>query len=136
MLMVDSVAITDEGVPVGRATASGGWACASNGAVPRAAMFELLAQCYAGVAALKKRAEAQPAPSLGFLVAVRRFEFLEACRAGDELEIVIEESMEIGDFSVVNGSIFRNGTRLGGGQIKVFLPAAQQDEAALNGTKA
>ncbi len=56
----------------------------------------------------------------GFLLGVKKFKILEEVRAGDRLVTTAYKDAEFGEFTLVNGSILRDGICVAEGQIKIF----------------
>ncbi len=85
-----------------------------------AALIELLAQAYATVKGYCDLLEDKPV-KLGFLVGIKKVDRLLSAQRGDRLKININTLVELGDFAVAEGEVWRGGELLARGEIKVWV---------------
>lgn len=95
------------------------------GCVSGPAWFEIMAQGFACIAALRARElpeTERTTVNLGFLVGVKKFEISGRARAGDVITVSTANHTEIGPFNIFE-AVARNadGGIMAKGQIKVFL---------------
>lgn len=96
------------------------------------AFFEISAQSFAAIAALKLREGGlKDKPRLGFLVGLKRFDISGRAFVGDRLDIVVRSVASLGEFAVLESKVARAGEVLASGQIKIYAPAAEQVAAML-----
>ncbi|MDL2285765.1 hypothetical protein LJB93_03375, partial [Desulfovibrio sp. OttesenSCG-928-F07] len=98
------------------------------GRVMPTAFFEVAAQSFAAMAGLQlSLSGANESDSrLGFLVALKRFNFYGDAGIGDELLTSVSITASLGEFSVVQGEIRLQGQLLAEGQLKVYCPTADE----------
>lgn len=90
------------------------------GRLEKVALVELIAQSYAALKGYLDRVENKPVRQ-GFLVGIKKFVSLEPIFSGDRLRITIETLGELEDFAVAEGQIWRSGTLVGRGEIKIWI---------------
>lgn len=61
-------------------------------------------------------------PKPGFLVGVQDFLIHEEARAGDTLRVTVALTAELAEVSVLSAEVFRDGSLLAEGKLKVFVP--------------
>lgn len=104
----------------------------AGGALYGPALFEVAAQSFAALAVLKLRELGLDGePRMGFLVALKRFAPSGAARVGDKLHIKVHTVAALGEFTVLEAEISRNGEMLAGGQLKIYAPGPEAVEAML-----
>ncbi len=84
------------------------------------ALVELIAQSYAALKGYLDRRDNKPVRQ-GFLVGIKKLEWFDAARVGDQLAITIRTLGELDDFAVAAGEIRRGETVLARGEVKVWI---------------
>lgn len=86
-------------------------------------LLEVMAQCFAaGLSRLRGPEEAGPAPSWGYLAAIRDFKVGARVRPGDILYARCELAMKVGSLWVVNGRVERDNTEIASAGFKIYVP--------------
>jgi predicted hotdog family 3-hydroxylacyl-ACP dehydratase len=101
----------------------------AGGAMESAAMAELIAQSYAVVNGYHNLLEGKPR-QMGYLVGIRRMQFMQAAREGDRLEIRVRTVKDLGAFKAAEGEVRRSGKVIVRGEFKVWMPEEQRDGEA------
>ena len=91
------------------------------------ALIEMVAQTYAAVKGYNDRVSGEPVKK-GFLVGLRRFQFLKSVVIGDLLRINVDTVGAIAGFAVVKGHVTRNQDVIAGGEIKLWIQSENQLE--------
>lgn len=89
-----------------------------DGALDKAAYFEMMAQSIAAVNGFKQLGTEAPA-SGGLLVGARKLELLERAQVGDTLKIRVRKHTRFGKLGIVTATVSRNKTVLARGEIKI-----------------
>jgi len=92
----------------------------TDGRLEDAALIELLAQAYATIKGYGYLLEEKPVKQ-GFLVGIKKVDRLLSAHMGDCLKININTLVELGDFAVAEGEIWRGKELLARGEIKVWV---------------
>lgn len=93
---------------------------AVDGQLEDIALIELLAQSYAAVKGYCDRLDGKPVRQ-GFLVGIKKVDWLQTVRVGDRLRIKINTLAELGDFAVADGEVWSGDAMVARGEIKVWL---------------
>jgi radical SAM protein with 4Fe4S-binding SPASM domain len=80
---------------------------------------EIFSQAIAAHDGFKRRANGGPGAG-GMLLGVKNLEVLHSARAGDTLQVAVFKSAKFGDFGIIQGEVFRDGTLIARGEIKVW----------------
>lgn len=91
-----------------------------NGKLEDIALIELIAQSYAALKGYLDRLEERPVRQ-GFLVGIKKLNWLETVLAGEKLLIKIRTLAELDDFAVAEGEIWREEKLVASGEIKVWI---------------
>lgn len=91
-----------------------------NGKLEDIALIELIAQSYAALKGYLDRLEERPVRQ-GFLVGIKKLNWLETVFAGEKLLIKIRTLAELDDFAVAEGEIWREEKLVASGEIKVWI---------------
>lgn len=91
------------------------------------ALAEMIAQTYAAVKGYHDRLSGGPV-NQGFLVGIRKVQFLNSVFAGDVLRISVETVGTIAGFAVVKGQVTRNQELIAEGEIKLWIQSENQLE--------
>jgi predicted hotdog family 3-hydroxylacyl-ACP dehydratase len=84
------------------------------------AVAEMIAQTYAAVKGYEDHLFGEPVKQ-GFLVGIRRIQFLNMVFVGDLLRIKVDTVGAISGFAVVNGQVTRNQKVIAEGEIKLWI---------------
>jgi predicted hotdog family 3-hydroxylacyl-ACP dehydratase len=124
LLFIDGVSLDAEGVWA-YAVVKADWIILDEGGrLHPAAFFELMAQGYAAICAVKSQEEQKEAsrPVLGFLAGVKKFNVYGAAVAGDRLTVNIQNQMVVDRFHVFDAFVKNEQKELlASAQIKIFL---------------
>ncbi len=138
MLLVDFVRLLEpeEGLPRGeaRSLVKSAWPVLdASGNVLAPGLFEVAAQSFAAIAGLQLALSGQSGAEkrLGFLVALKRFNFSGSAKIGDELLTNVSITAALGEFSVVQSEVRLGGALLAEGQLKVYCPTADEVQKML-----
>jgi predicted hotdog family 3-hydroxylacyl-ACP dehydratase len=99
-----------------------------DGRLDTLAVAEMIAQSYAAVKGYDDRRTGEPVKQ-GFLVGIRKIQFLSAVFAGDLLRINVKTVGSIAGFAVVAGTVRRHQELLAEGEIKLWIQDDDQAEA-------
>lgn len=91
-----------------------------NGKLEDIALIELIAQSYAALKGYLDRLEERPVRQ-GFLVGIKKLNWLETVFAGEKLLIKIRTLAELDDFAVAEGEIWQEEKLVARGEIKVWI---------------
>jgi predicted hotdog family 3-hydroxylacyl-ACP dehydratase len=91
------------------------------------AAAEMIAQTYAAVKGYNDRLCGEPV-KMGFLVGIRRIQFLKKVFVGDLLRISVDTVGAISGFAVVKGQVTRNQEVIAEGEIKLWIQSGNQLE--------
>lgn len=92
-----------------------------DGRLDAVALAELLAQAYAvikGYGALKDGRQVRK----GFLVGIRELVCEGSVLAGDRLRIAVRSVVDVEDFTVAEGEVWRDAERVAHGSLKLWIP--------------
>jgi len=92
----------------------------STGKLEDIALVELIAQGYAALKGYLDRLEQKPVRQ-GFLVGIKKQNWFESVRAGEQILVKIRTLAELGDFAVAEGELWRGHTLVASGEIKVWI---------------
>ena len=92
----------------------------SNGKLENIALVELIAQSYAALKGYIDRLEDKPVRQ-GFLVGIKKMNWFETVLADEQLLIKISTLVELNDFAVAEGEIWRGDMLVASGEIKVWI---------------
>jgi len=92
------------------------------------AAAEMIAQTYAAVKGYEVRLSGKPVKQ-GFLVGIRKIQFLKLVFVGDVLRINVDTVGAISGFAVVKGQVTRNQEVIAEGEIKLWIQSENQLEA-------
>jgi predicted hotdog family 3-hydroxylacyl-ACP dehydratase len=92
------------------------------------AAAEMIAQTYAAVKGYDVRLSGRPVKQ-GFLVGIRKIEFLKLVFVGDLLRINVDTVGAISGFAVVKGQVTRNQEVIAEGEIKLWIQSENQSES-------
>jgi predicted hotdog family 3-hydroxylacyl-ACP dehydratase len=98
-----------------------------NGQLDPLAAAEMIAQTYAAVKGYDVRLSGKPVKQ-GFLVGIRKIEFLKLVFVGDLLRINVDTVAAISGFAVVKGQVTRNQEVIAEGEIKLWIQSENQLE--------
>ena len=98
-----------------------------NGQLDPAAAAEMIAQAYAAVKGYNDLHAGEPVKQ-GFLVGIRKIQFLNPVFAGDALRINVDTVGAISGFAVVKGQVTRNQEVIAEGEIKLWIQSENQLE--------
>ena len=98
-----------------------------NGQLDPLAAAEMIAQTYAAVKGYDVRLSGKPVKQ-GFLVGIRKIEFLKLVFVGDLLRINVDTVGAISGFAVVKGQVTRNQEVIAEGEIKLWIQSENQLE--------
>jgi 3-hydroxymyristoyl/3-hydroxydecanoyl-(acyl carrier protein) dehydratase len=87
----------------------------------------MIAQTYAAVKGYEDRLSGEPV-KMGFLVGIRRIQFLKTVFVGDLLRISVDTAGAISGFAVVKGQVTRNQEVIAEGEIKLWIQSGNQLE--------
>jgi radical SAM protein with 4Fe4S-binding SPASM domain len=90
-----------------------------NGILSESVYIELLAQTIAavnGFYALENNQE----PGIGFIIGLKNIKNYGIVRRGDKLNIIIERTIDLGDFGVVSGEVYCNEAIIAEGELKIW----------------
>lgn len=91
------------------------------------AIVDMIAQTYAAVKGYEDRLSGEPV-KMGFLVGIRRIQFLKTVFVGDLLRISVDTVGAISGFAVVKGQVTRNQEVIAEGEIKLWIQSGNQLE--------
>ena len=91
------------------------------------ALIEMVAQTYAAVKGFNDRLAGEPVKK-GFLVGLRKIQFLKPVFVGDLLRINVDTVGAIAGFAVVKGHVTRNQEVIAEGEIKLWIQSENQLE--------
>lgn len=91
------------------------------------AFAEMIAQTYAAAKGYHDRLSGGPVKQ-GFLVGIRKIQFLNSVFAGDVLRISVDTVGAISGFAVVKGQVTRNQEVIAEGEIKLWIQSENQLE--------
>ena len=97
------------------------------GTLAESAMVELLAQAYAAVQGYSDSRSGKPVRQ-GFLVGVRKIIIAEKAKRGDSLLVHVRPTAQIDGFAVVEGKVCRGNETLAHGNLKLWIPVAEEAE--------
>ena len=92
------------------------------------ATAEMIAQTYAAVKGYEVRLSGKPVKQ-GFLVGIRKIQFLKLVFVGDVLRINVDTVGAISGFAVVKGQVTRNQEVIAEGEIKLWIQSENQSES-------
>ena len=92
-----------------------------DGSLEQLAVIEMIAQASAAVKGYTDLLHGRDIKK-GFLVDVRRSRFTGQCFGGDRLRIKVETLKNIAGFSVIDGTVHRQGQIIATGTVKVWVP--------------
>ena len=98
-----------------------------DGQLDPTAVAEMIAQTYAAVKGYNDRLSGEPVKQ-GFLVGIRKIQFLKLVFAGDVLRINVDTVGAISGFAVVKGQVTRNQEVIAEGEIKLWIQSENQLE--------
>jgi predicted hotdog family 3-hydroxylacyl-ACP dehydratase len=98
-----------------------------NGQLDPLAAAEMIAQTYAAVKGYDVRLSGKPVKQ-GFLVGIRKIQFLKLVFVGDLLRINVDTVGAISGFAVVKGQVTRNQEVIAEGEIKLWIQSENQLE--------
>jgi predicted hotdog family 3-hydroxylacyl-ACP dehydratase len=98
-----------------------------NGQLDPLAAAEMIAQTYAAVNGYDVRLSGKPVKQ-GFLVGIRKIQFLKLVFVGDFLRINVDTVGAISGFAVVKGQVTRNQEVIAEGEIKLWIQSENQLE--------
>ena len=98
-----------------------------DGLLDPTAVAEMIAQTYAAVKGYNDRLSGEPVKQ-GFLVGIRKIQFLKLVFAGDVLRINVDTVGAISGFAVVKGLVTRNQEVIAEGEIKLWIQSENQLE--------
>ena len=98
-----------------------------DGLLDPTAVAEMIAQTYAAVKGYNDRLSGEPVKQ-GFLVGIRKIQFLKLVFAGDVLRINVDTVGAISGFAVVKGRVTRNQEVIAEGEIKLWIQSENQLE--------
>jgi 3-hydroxymyristoyl/3-hydroxydecanoyl-(acyl carrier protein) dehydratase len=87
----------------------------------------MIAQTYAAVKGYNDRLSGEPVKR-GFLVGIRKIQFLKLVFVGDVLRINVDTVGAISGFAVVKGRVTRNREVIAEGEIKLWIQSENQLE--------
>ena len=99
----------------------------NNGQLDPAAVAEMIAQTYAAVKGYNDRQAGEPVKQ-GFLVGIRKIQFLNPVFTGDVLRIKVDTVGSISGFAVVTGQVTRNQEVIAKGEIKLWIQSENELE--------
>ena len=91
------------------------------------AAAEMIAQTYAAVKGYEVRLSGKPVQQ-GFLVGIRKIQFLKLVFVGDVLRINVDTVGAISGFAVVKGQVTRNQEVIAEGEIKLWIQSENKLE--------
>lgn len=91
-----------------------------NGKLEDIALVELIAQSYAALKGYLDRLQEKPVRQ-GFLVGIKKLNWLGAVFAGEQLLIKIRTLAELDDFAVAEGEVWRGDMLIANGEVKVWI---------------
>ena len=98
-----------------------------DGQLDPTAVAEMIAQTYAAVKGYNDRLSGEPVKQ-GFLVGIRKIQFLKLVFVGDVLRINVDTVGAISGFAVVKGQVTRNQEVIAEGEIKLWIQPENQLE--------
>ncbi|MEW6379953.1 MAG: radical SAM protein [bacterium] len=96
-----------------------------NGMIDQTLYLEMMAQAVAAQKGFKYLGTSQSPPD-GFLLGARNLEILGSACVGDTLTVMVTQSVQYGDFGLVQGTVVRGGQVLARGEIKVWQNTSQE----------
>lgn len=126
MRLVERIlAVCGENVTVEALVTQGDLFCDPNGKLSPAALIELLAQSYAAFNGYISLA-AGKTPSMGFLVSIKKVEMIGQARAGDRLRVEVCSGGSFGEFTLVQGEVFRGEELIAKGSLQLWIKGQEQ----------
>ena len=95
------------------------------GKLDAVAMAEMIAQTYAAVKGYHDRRSAEPVKQ-GFLVGIRKIQFLKPVFTGDVLRINVDTVGSFSGFAVIRGQVTRHQEIIAEGEIKLWIQPEDQ----------
>ena len=95
------------------------------GKLDAVAMAEMIAQAYAAVKGYHDRRSTEPVKQ-GFLVGIRKIQFLKSVFAGDILRINVDMVGSFSGFAVIRGQVRRHQEIIAEGEIKLWIQPEDQ----------
>ncbi len=90
-----------------------------NGFIDEVVFLEMIAQAMATYAGVTGNSTPEK-PLKGFLLGCKNFEVLGKAKSGDVLIIKGREQAAFGEFSIIDGSVYKDGALLASGEIKIW----------------
>lgn len=97
------------------------------GQLDNIALAEMIAQTYAAVKGYRDRLGGEPTKQ-GFLVGMRKIQFLRTASVGDRLRIQVDTVGAIAGFAVVEGRVTRHQEVIAEGELKLWIQSENQLE--------
>jgi len=122
MLLIDTLVASAQGAGTVEATLTPSSVAATpDGTLSQLIYVELMAQAYAAVKGWEITQSGMDFP-IGYLVGVQKFQVHKKSRVGKLLIINVTTIGEFEGFAIVEGTIFRAGSTVATGKIKLWVP--------------